>query len=27
LHEPKTSVVRLPAPVRVPQVAPLVARG
>jgi capsular polysaccharide export protein len=27
MHEPKTSVVRLPAPVRVPQVAPLVARG
>ena len=27
MHEPKTSVVRLPTPVRVPQVAPLVARG
>ena len=27
MHEAKTSVVRLPAPVRVPAVAPLVARG
>jgi len=27
MHEPKTSVVRLPTSVRLPQVAPLVARG
>lgn len=27
MNEPKTSVVRMPAPVRVPAVAPLVARG
>jgi capsular polysaccharide export protein len=27
MSEPRTSVVRLPTPVRVPAVAPLVARG